>query len=178
MFRLNIIGKVRSSGTGSGNTTNGESGTTTSWENGQPQGRPRRPPALDIAQIKAPRVASRQELGSASPGWRFLGKRQKFCAQQNTPKHTNRGASEMSWKASTFIHIDSRGGGVMISLYNNFSFVKALQSRLIESLCEIKITWLQFLRGAITHHAIINLISWISWFLDKFRDSFAGRFQY
>ena len=58
--------------------------------------------------------------------------------------------------------VTRREVGVMIPLYNHFSFVKSLQPSLLESLCAIKITWLQFLRGGITQHAIINLISWIT----------------
>ena len=58
--------------------------------------------------------------------------------------------------------VTRREVGVMIPLYNHFSFVKSLQPSLLESLCAIKITWLQFLRGGITQHAIMNLISWIT----------------
>ena len=72
MFRLNVIAKMGSSGattSGESETTSsggGEIGTTTTTGGGAigttTSGSLSRPPALDLAQIKAPRVASRLEL--------------------------------------------------------------------------------------------------------------------
>ena len=137
MFRLNIIGEVRSSGTGSGTTTSGESGTITSWENGQPQGRPRRPPALDLAQIKAPPVASRQELEKCKSGLALSRETPKILCPTKHPKaHQQRSFGDVV--EGFHFHPHSQEEGVLWFHYITFHLSRRFNHVLLNHCAQLK----------------------------------------